>query len=91
MNDNDLYASWGDAFLEAVEGICFPSGQDAYEVVVTAFDRALSLEEFHSLAEDDFVRLRDAAGSVLESDRIETAHMRKAVQILRRRQPLTEK
>ena len=85
---NSLYTTWGRGFANALDGICLPSGQDAYEVVVSAFGRDLMREDFHALGDSDFVRLSEAANSWLETDRIEAHHMRDAVAYLCKNWPL---
>lgn len=88
VNQNDLYTTWGRGFANALDGICLPSGQDAYEVVVGAFSRELNREDFHALGESEFARLSDAANSWLETNRIEAKHMRDAVAYLCKNWPL---
>ena len=91
MSDNDLYASWGRAVANSIGDIHLPSGQDAYEIVVSAYDRELTCEDFHALQDTDFARLSDAANKVCETDRISPVHMREAVERLRFHQPLDDR
>lgn len=77
---NNLYTTWGRGFANALDGICLPSGQDAYEIVVSAFGHELTLNEFHALGDSDFARLSEAANSWLEISRIEPQHMRSEVE-----------
>lgn len=85
---NNLYSTWGDGFVNAISDFYLPSGQDAYEVVIAAFGRELTLANFHALGADDFIRLSDAANAWLEIDRVEPSHMREAVEYLCRHWPL---
>ena len=87
-NRNNLYTTWGREFGIAIDGICECTGQDAYEVLCMTFERELSLKEFHEITDADLDRMRDRANDWFEIDRIETAHMRKAVEMLQWHWPL---
>jgi hypothetical protein len=85
---NLIYTTWGREFAAALSGICECSGQDAYEILLMTFNRELSLKEFHAMNADDLRRMRDCANEWFNTDRIESAHMQRAVEMLQAHWPI---
>jgi hypothetical protein len=73
----NFYGCWTDGLNNALhDDNILLSGQEAYEIVVRAFGRKLSIDEFLMLTEADFLKLRDAARSFLENPIFEVSHMK---------------